>query len=91
MLQLAAWDETTDTFMPATPETLADLAAVLAMTGEELEEALIRREETMRTLASGRGVGISAMREAVDALIASERAGEGVAGAATDANDSDAG
>jgi hypothetical protein len=93
MLQLAAWDETTDTFLSATPETLADLAAALCMTSEELDAAITRREETMRTLASGRGVGMSAMREAVDALVNSERAGEGVAGAAntTDANDSDAG
>jgi hypothetical protein len=69
---LATWDESRDTFTPATPEVMAELAALLEMAPEELEAALQRRIERLDALAAGRGVGIQAMRQAVDALYIEE-------------------
>jgi hypothetical protein len=74
LLPLATWDATTDTLIPATAEALTEVAGIVGMTSEQLEAAVLRRTERMETLASGRGVGISAMREAVDDLMEAERA-----------------
>lgn len=69
---LSTWDAATDTFIPATPETLARLAAQLTMTPDELEAAIQRRSARLTTLAAGHGVGIQTLREAVDELYAEE-------------------
>jgi len=73
LLPLATWDETTDVFIPATGEALAEVAAATGMTCAAFEAAVQRRTACMQTLASGRGVGASAMREAVAALAETER------------------
>jgi hypothetical protein len=73
LLPLVAWEPTTDTFLQPTVPALVELAGFLGVTSEELETAVQRRTQRMETLASGRGVGISAMREAVDDLMEAER------------------
>jgi hypothetical protein len=83
LLPLATWDETTDTFIPATGDALAEVAGILGVTCDALEAAIQRRTVCMQTLASGRGVGLNAMREAVAALKQVEQleADAGAAGA----------
>jgi hypothetical protein len=78
LLSLASWDAAADTFVPAVQETLAELAAIIGMPLPEFCAALDRRTARLEELAQGRGVGVSVMREAVDALVAEER-GEGEA------------
>jgi hypothetical protein len=73
LLPLAMLNEVSDIFIPATEATLDDLATILGMAGDELREALSRRELCLRELAQGRGVGLRAMRAAVDELAARER------------------
>ncbi len=70
---LITWDEATDSFLPAAPETLAGVATAIGMTAEAFHEGLRRRTERMELLASGHGAGVSAMRQAVDELRASEQ------------------
>ncbi|HKS71464.1 MAG TPA: hypothetical protein VJQ45_13655 [Ktedonobacterales bacterium] len=89
---LATWDAATDRFIPATPETLAELATALEMTPDELEAALQRREARLAALAAGRGAGIQALRASVDELYVEEhgmpsQVATGSAGA--DASDED--
>jgi hypothetical protein len=86
LLPLATWESTTDTFIPASDEAMRELAGIVGMTCEELEAAVQRRIERMDTLASGRGVGVSAMREAVDSLAADEQASLKAADAGTSAS-----
>ena len=93
---LATWDDATDSFIPATPETLAELSATLGMAPDELEAALQRREARLAALAAGRGAGIQVMREAVDALYAEEHgsssqvvSGSAGSGASAEANEED--
>jgi hypothetical protein len=69
---LATWDASSDTFTPATPEVMAELATLLEMTPDELEAALRRRIERLDALAAGRGVGLQAMRQSVDELYIAE-------------------
>jgi hypothetical protein len=73
MISLAEWQASSDTFTPATQEALAELAAISGMPLMEFCAALDRRQQALEQLAEGRGVGPSRMREAVDALIASEQ------------------
>jgi len=89
---LSTWDAATDTFSPATAETLAALATRLSMTPNELEAAIQRREKRLTKLAAGRGVGVQVLRGAVDELYAEEHGlpsevASGAAGA--DASDED--
>ncbi len=92
---LSTWDAATDTFIPATAETLAILATRLSMTPDELEAAIKRRETRLTTLAAGRGVGVQVLRGAVDELYAeehglpSEAAGDASGTDASDENDED--
>lgn len=86
MIPLAEWQAKTDTFRPATDEALAEVAAVVGMPVAEFCAALDRRQQRLEELAQGRGVGVNRMREAVDALIASER-GESVSDADDDEED----
>jgi hypothetical protein len=73
MIPLAEWQASSDTFTPATQETLAELATITGMSLVEFCAALDRRQQVLEHLAEGRGVGPSRMREAVDALIATEQ------------------
>jgi hypothetical protein len=73
MIPLAVWQSSSDTFTPATQEALAELATITRMSLVEFCAALDRRQQVLEHLAEGRGVGPSRMREAVDALIASEQ------------------
>ncbi len=73
LIPLAEWQASNDTFTPATQEALAEVAAVVEMPLADFCAALERRQLLLEQLAEGRGVGPSRMREAVDALIASEQ------------------
>jgi hypothetical protein len=72
LLPLATWNAVEDDFIPATAETLGELAGVLGMPPLELEAAIERRAACIRELAQGQGAGPSAMRAAVDALTTRE-------------------
>ncbi|HEV8192799.1 MAG TPA: hypothetical protein VGP82_15145 [Ktedonobacterales bacterium] len=72
LLPLATWDSAADTFLPASQETLAELAAVVGMPLAEFCAALDRRRTRMEELSRGRGVGVKVMRDAADALAATE-------------------
>lgn len=72
LLPLSTWDSTTDTFIPADDTALDELAAILSLSRADLDAALARREQRIAGLAQGRGVGIQAMRQAVDELLADE-------------------
>jgi len=74
LIPLAEWQANSDTFLPATQEALAEVAAVVEMPLGEFCAALERRQLPLEQLSEGRGVGPSRMREAVDALIDSEQA-----------------
>jgi hypothetical protein len=76
MLPLATWDETADSFIPATPETLEEVACAVGVEGPEFLAALERRVACIEALAQGRGAGVRAMREAVDELVAREKGGD---------------
>lgn len=87
LLPLATWDETTDTFLPATPEALDELAGMLGMTPTALCAALERRTARIAELSRGRGAGIRAQREAVDEFMEAEQAAVGVDNAQDDAQE----
>ena len=72
LMRLATWAQGDDSFTPATPEVMAELAGLLEMTPEELEAAIQRRAERLAPLVDGYGAGLRAMREAVDALYIEE-------------------
>lgn len=72
LLPLSCWDKTTDGFMSATPEVLAELAEILGMPEADLLDTLDRRTRLIQRLAAGKGVGVRAMRDAVDAFTAEE-------------------
>lgn len=75
MLPLAHWEEHDDSFASATPEALEVLAGLLELSREELEQTLAARAALLERLAEGHGVGVSAMRDAIDAF-ALEAAGD---------------
>lgn len=87
LIPLATWQAANDTFQPATQEALAEVAAVTGIPLAEFCAALDRRQQALEKLAEGHGVGPSRMREAVDALIASERDETPDADDADDADD----
>jgi hypothetical protein len=76
LIPLAEWQASTDTFTHATPEALAELAAITNMTLDDFTAAIARRQQTLEDLSEGRGVGPSRMRDAVDALFLSEQPAE---------------
>src|SRR5262249_34399813 len=84
LLPLAIWDPITDCFLPATPEGLTELAGFLCMAPDELTTALDRRTALIVRLSQGRGVGVHALREAVDELTAAEQ--QATSDAASDDN-----
>lgn len=75
LIPLAEWQASSDTFTPATQEALAEMATIVGMPLPEFCDALERRQRLLEKVSEGRGIGPSRMREAVDALIASEQAG----------------
>ncbi len=76
LIPLGEWQASTDTFTHATPEALADLAAVINMPLADFTAAIARRQRVLEELSEGRGVGPSRMRDAVDALFLSEQPDE---------------
>ncbi|HET9978862.1 MAG TPA: hypothetical protein VFQ32_00350 [Ktedonobacterales bacterium] len=91
LIPLAEWQASTDTFTHATPEALAELAAIINMPLDDFNAAIARRQRVLEELSEGRGVGPSRMRDAVDALFLSEQPAEqGDDDAASD-DDEDAG
>ncbi len=66
LLPLVRWNANGDSFQSPSPEALAALAAVLGMTPEALNATLADRCTCIETLAQDRGVGLHAMREAVE-------------------------
>ena len=72
LLPLACWDETTDGFIGPAPEVLAELAEIVGMSEDALIDTLDRRTALIHRLATGKGVGVRAMREAVDEFTAAE-------------------
>jgi hypothetical protein len=73
LLPLATWDAAADAFIPATDDALRTLAGYLGMDAADLIAAVDRRQDCLETLSKDRGAGVGAMREAVDALAATER------------------
>ena len=73
LIPLTEWQATGDTFAPTSPEALAELAAITAMSLADFIAAIARRQQILEELSEGRGVGPSRMREAVDALFTSEQ------------------
>ena len=73
LLPLATWDAATDTFDPASEEALQTLAATIGMPLDEMRSAIDRRRVCLESAAKDRGLGIRALREAVDALVAEEQ------------------
>jgi hypothetical protein len=72
LLPLATWDAATDTFAPASSESLATLAGVLDMSSLELETAISRRRACLEEISRGAGAGLTATRHAIETLMASE-------------------
>ena len=73
LIPLTEWQATGDTFAPTSPEALAELAAITAMSLADFIAAIARRQQILEELSEGRGVGPSRMREAVDTLFTSEQ------------------
>jgi hypothetical protein len=74
VIPLSTWDASSDEFLPATDEALREVAALLGLTCELLTETLDRRTRCIAELSAGRGAGIRAMREAVEAFADAEQA-----------------
>jgi len=91
LIPLAEWQASADTFTHATPEALAELAAITNMPLDNFTTAIARRQQTLEELSQGRGVGPSRMRDAVDALFASEQPAEQGDESAADEDDEGAG
>ena len=72
LMRLATWEPGDDSFTHATPDVMAELASALELAPDELEAAIQRRIERLAPLIAGRGAGLRAMREAVDALYIEE-------------------
>jgi len=70
LLPLATWEAKSDTFTPLDKDGLAEVAALLSITPEACANTLDRRTAYIETLADGRGVGVRAMREALDEFTA---------------------
>jgi hypothetical protein len=83
LLPLATWEPKSDTFTPLDEAGLAEVAALLGMTPESCADALNRRCAYIETLADGRGVGVRALREALDEFAAAEAGGGASGGAAS--------
>jgi hypothetical protein len=75
VLALATWDAGSDTIESATSEALAQLAEDLGLTPAELDAAIVRREACLATLATGRGAGMRATRQAIEELMLAEASG----------------
>jgi len=73
LLQLSTWREESDDFTRAEDSVLEELAATLGMEPNDLEAAVQRRMERLAPLVSGRGAGLQATRQMVDALWNDER------------------
>lgn len=73
LLQLSTWREESDDFTRAEDSVLEELAATLGMESNDLEAAVQRRMERLAPLVVGRGAGIQATRQMVDALWNEER------------------
>ncbi|HEU5347783.1 MAG TPA: hypothetical protein VFU63_04140 [Ktedonobacterales bacterium] len=76
LIPLAEWQAATDTFTPASDAALAEIATITGMPLADFCAAIERRQRRLEELSDGRGLGPSRMREAVDALIASEQNSE---------------
>jgi hypothetical protein len=70
LLPLVSWDAGTDSFLPPTTAALEDVACALGVDPTGFSLQLQRRTELMGTLAEGRGVGVSAMRAALEEYLA---------------------
>jgi hypothetical protein len=70
LVSLVSWDAATDSFIPPTPAALKNVASALEIDAAEFSLQLQRRTELMGTLAEGRGVGVSAMRRALEEYLA---------------------
>jgi hypothetical protein len=70
LVPLVSWDPATDSFIPPTPTALQYVASALEIDPAEFSLQLQRRTELMETLAEGRGVGVSAMRRALEEYLA---------------------
>ena len=69
LIPLVSWDPTTDDFVPPAPEALADIAGILGLATAEFTLSWQRRTELMKTLSEGRGVGMQAMRDAMEEFL----------------------
>ena len=78
LMPLSTWDASTDTFIAPSPKALDTLAGVLCLTRDELTRTLDDRTVRMEELSQGRGVGMRAMRDAVDAFSPSDDAAKAV-------------
>jgi type II/IV secretion system protein len=72
LLPLATWHVADDTFAAASPETLTTLADQLGMTLPDLQGAIARRHACLEEISQGSGAGLSATRNAIETLMATE-------------------
>jgi hypothetical protein len=70
LVPLVSWDAATDSFIPPTSTALEYVAHTLGIDPAEFAQQLQRRTELMRALSEGRGVGVSAMRTALEEYLA---------------------
>jgi hypothetical protein len=70
LVPLVSWDAATDSFIPPTPAAVEHIASALGIDPAEFSLQLQRRTALMGTLAEGRGVGVSAMRTALEEYLA---------------------
>jgi hypothetical protein len=89
LLPLALWNATDDTFTAASPEARCALAELLGTTSEALDATLTERTALIETLAQGRGAGLRAMREAVEAFYDAAKDTVSTDSAASAASDSE--
>jgi type II/IV secretion system protein len=73
LLPLSAWREASDDFEHADGAALRELAAAIGMAPDELKLAVTRRMDRLAPLVAGRGAGLQATRQVVDALWSEER------------------
>jgi hypothetical protein len=70
LIPLVSWDAATDSFIPPTPAALEHVAYALGIDPAEFALQLQRRTGLMGSLSEGRGVGVSAMRTALEEYLA---------------------
>lgn len=72
LLEVAAWDEATDTFRRPSQDILAGLAESVGLAPAEMERLIEQRARCLDELALGQGANIRATRMALEAMMQSD-------------------